>query len=167
MDYALFLRGINVGGVRMAMPELREVLDRAGLAEVRTYLNTGNVTFGSTKSVVQVERLVATTLADAFDYTAALYLLPHDRLAVVVAGYPFDTDDDHHRYAIFCDDADTVTELAAAAGGQDEVAAGDGVVYWKCPKGQTLKTPFSTVLTKPRFRASTTNRNLNTVEKML
>ena len=41
---AAFLRGINVGGRSLlAMADLKSALDDAGLADVRTYLQSGNV----------------------------------------------------------------------------------------------------------------------------
>ena len=40
--FALFLRGINVGGVRIAMKDLQRVLTEAGFGSVRTLLASGN-----------------------------------------------------------------------------------------------------------------------------
>ena len=41
------------------------------------------------------------------------------------------------------------------------------IVYWRCPKGSTLDTPFSKLTSAKKYKAATTTRNLNTVEKML
>ena len=44
------LRGINLGARnRIAMPALREALADAGFADVRTYLQSGNVVLSSGK----------------------------------------------------------------------------------------------------------------------
>ncbi|PCE65946.1 DUF1697 domain-containing protein [Sediminicola luteus] len=46
--FIAFLRGINVGGHRIIkMAELRQVLAQAGYAEVRTYIQSGNLVFAS------------------------------------------------------------------------------------------------------------------------
>jgi uncharacterized protein (DUF1697 family) len=46
--YVALLRGINVGrNKRVAMEDLREILGRLGHVDVKTYLNSGNVTFTS------------------------------------------------------------------------------------------------------------------------
>lgn len=46
--YVAFLRAINLGTHRkFPMAELRTCLEAAGLADVETYINTGNVRFGS------------------------------------------------------------------------------------------------------------------------
>ncbi len=46
--YVAFLRAINLGARRkFPMAELRACLEAAGLADVETYINTGNVRFGT------------------------------------------------------------------------------------------------------------------------
>jgi uncharacterized protein (DUF1697 family) len=49
----------------------------------------------------------------------------------------------------------------------EKVSADGRTLYWRCPKGSTLDTPFSKLSSAKRFRELTTTRNLNTVEKML
>ncbi|RYZ75251.1 MAG: DUF1697 domain-containing protein, partial [Proteobacteria bacterium] len=48
--YIAFLRGINVGGHRVKMDHLRELFRELGLANVRTYIQTGNVFFETTET---------------------------------------------------------------------------------------------------------------------
>ncbi|MEA5154009.1 DUF1697 domain-containing protein [Raineyella sp.] len=175
MEYAMFLRGINVNGVRVPMGELRDCLTDAGLEGVRTYLQTGNVTFSSVEQVRTLQPTIEEALTSTFGYEAHVQLLSHAELAAIVGGYPFPSSPDHHRYAILCATdrvaADLVDLAQTAAhepgGDRERVAGGTGVVYWSCPKGSTLATPFAKVLGQRRFRATTTNRNLNTLEKML
>ncbi|HEU4749852.1 MAG TPA: DUF1697 domain-containing protein [Acidimicrobiia bacterium] len=46
MIYVALLRGINVGGKnKMAMPRLKRTFEEVGLADVTTYINSGNVIF--------------------------------------------------------------------------------------------------------------------------
>jgi uncharacterized protein (DUF1697 family) len=52
-------------------------------------------------------------------------------------------------------------------GPQERVAAGEGVVYWRVDKGSTLKSNFAKLLTKAKYRDFNTNRNLNTLRKLL
>lgn len=47
-NYVALLRGINVGGTNLiSMADLRVVFEKLGFANVRTFLNTGNVLFQS------------------------------------------------------------------------------------------------------------------------
>ena len=46
MEYVALLRGINVGGNnKVVMSELREQVAAEGFANVRTYINSGNLLF--------------------------------------------------------------------------------------------------------------------------
>ncbi len=48
MKYVALLRGINVGGKsRVEMSRLKHVFETLGCEEVKTYINSGNVVFGS------------------------------------------------------------------------------------------------------------------------
>lgn len=48
MRYAALLRGINVGGYqKIAMADLRELLEALGLTDVKTHLQSGNAIFSS------------------------------------------------------------------------------------------------------------------------
>ena len=42
----------------------------------------------------------------------------------------------------------------------ERVAPSDGVVYWECPKGSSLDTPFAKLIAKAKYRSTTTNRDL-------
>ena len=49
--YVALLRGINVGTAkRVAMAELRALVEELGYSEVRTLLNSGNVVFSAAKA---------------------------------------------------------------------------------------------------------------------
>ena len=62
--YAVLLRGINLGKHnRLSMPDLRTVLERAGCADVRTYVQSGNGVVSWPGSAQDLERGVAEQLA--------------------------------------------------------------------------------------------------------
>ena len=52
-QYCAFLRGINVGGLKIAMADLRQLMEELGLADVRTVLATGNAVFGAAATPVE------------------------------------------------------------------------------------------------------------------
>ena len=52
--YIALLRGINISGKnKIAMPELKTALGEKGFADVKTYLNNGNVFFFYTSQPLQ------------------------------------------------------------------------------------------------------------------
>jgi uncharacterized protein (DUF1697 family) len=168
MRYAIFLRGVNVGGIKVPSTDLRRVLGDLGLTDVRTYVASGNVTCETDLTAAALQKDVEAALSKAFSYDAHVQVFSHDQLASIVERYPFANDEDHHRYVVFCDAAETAGELGKAhVGDMEKVSAKGRIVYWRCPKGSTLDTPFSKLTSAKKYRAATTTRNLNTVEKML
>ena len=67
MRYVALLRGINVGkGPRVPMKTLKDLLERLGLTDVVTYLNSGNVVFESGLGASELTRLIEEELERAF-----------------------------------------------------------------------------------------------------
>jgi uncharacterized protein (DUF1697 family) len=88
---AILLRGINVGGnARLAMPDVRRVLESLGYTEVQTYLQSGNaVVEAGRKSPSTVEREVYAALNAEFGLPNAVMVRTHRQLEAVVKGNPF------------------------------------------------------------------------------
>jgi len=170
-EYAIFLRGVNVGGIRVPMNELRQCLQSLPVQDIKTYLQSGNVTLSSNLASGELKEGVEKALTERFKYSAHVLIFLKEKLASVVAAWPFGDATDKHRYAIFCGSQATVEELVHYASELDpsveRIAAGDQVVYWQAPKGSDSNTVFNKIISKSRYKAITTNRNLNTIEKMI
>ena len=168
-QYAAFLRGVNVGGRVIKMAELKACLQKAGLKNVKTILQSGNVVFESESSAAKLKTQIEELLTKTFKYPAKVQVLSIENLQKIVQANPFtDAPADYHQYVIFIEN-DLEIQLVAEAGKRlgEEVMAGQGVVYWKVQKGQTLKTPFAKLLTKSKYKEFNTNRNINTLQKIL
>lgn len=166
--WVALLRGVNVNGITVKSAELAELLRSLGLADVRTILATGNAVFGADEDSAALKTRIEAGLAERFGYEAWIVLEPHERLAALASAYPFDEDAEHHAYVVFSsDEAALVALLEGPTGDDEEIAPGDGVAYWRCPKGASTGTPFAKHAAKARFKASTTTRNLNTVHKVV
>jgi uncharacterized protein (DUF1697 family) len=170
MKYVVFLRGINVGGRIIKMADLKDCLDSAGFEDVKTVLQSGNVIFESDKTDAgELKQQIEHVLSESFGYPAKVQVISMEKLESIVAANPFtDAPADYHQYVIFIEN-DLETGLVAEAGKQlgEAVKTSQGVVYWKVPKGQTLKTPFAKLLTKSKYKQFNTNRNINTLQKIL
>lgn len=171
MKYAMFLRGVNVGGIKVPMSELKLCLENLGLNEIKTYLQTGNVTFDSPVEKEELKQKIQIALSEEFKYTAFVQVFTADLLSKIVAGWPFKIEESKHRYAILCETQAVIDELMGCQKELDasieQIAAGPSVVYWSVPKGSTLKSEFAKIIAKPKYKSSTTNRNINTLEKMV
>lgn len=124
--FAVFLRGINVGGVRITMKDLSAVL-----------------------------------------------VTTHQELSDLVGAYPFTAVDDGIRrqdYVVLAASREVVQAVLAAVPDPSPgelVAAGQKVLYWQVPRGESLKTRIAKELARTRNKDQVTTRNMNTLRKVL
>lgn len=169
--YAAFLRGVNVGGVNLKMAEVAAALTDAGFTQVRTILATGNVLLESTAGVSSVRKKAEAALRDRFGYDAWVLAYDIGTVRALVDAFPFEREvDGYQSYVTFVADKTMLDELAALAdkaGADEKISRGDGVIYWQVPKGATLDSTIGKTMGKPRYKSSTTTRNLRTLDKVL
>lgn len=169
-SYAVFLRGINVGGINIKMADLREALKAAGFADARTLLASGNVVLTSNLDAPALKRSCENCLRDAFGYDAWVVVLDAARVSELVAACPYPDDDKTmHTYITLSSDAAMLDELDAAGAaleGNKQKRLGPEALAWLAPAGGTLDSPFSRISAKARFKATTTTRNLRTLVKV-
>lgn len=172
--FAVFLRGINIGGIRIAMKDLSQVLAESGFADVQTVLASGNVVLrAGTDDPAAVKESVQATLRAAFGYDAWVIVKNREQVAAIIEGYPFTPADDgvpRHAYAVMTTGRDVVEQMLEDCPGlspEERAAAGGDVLYWEVPKGSTLESKLSKQLAKAKYKPLTTTRNLNTMHKVL
>jgi len=166
--YIAFLRGINVGNVRIKMCDLKLAFETLAFQRVKTFLQTGNVVFESDKTLEIIKPILEKTLTATFHYDAYVLLYDYDFLAKIVPQYRHERDENHHAYVIFIDNEVIFEELKTMAEHTDEpIASGNQVIYWKVVKGESVETPFSKIIAKTKYKKNTTIRNINTLEKMI
>lgn len=167
--YALFLRGVNVGGVNLKMADVAGALSVAGFGAVRTLLASGNVLVESTADAATVRATAEAALRENFGYPAWVLVYDVAALREIVAAYPFATDAPGlHCYVTFVADDAVLAELAELTRTPGEKAvAGAGVLYWQVPKGDTVTSTVGKTMGKSRYKSTTTTRNLRTLHKVL
>ena len=171
MQNVALLRGINVGGRTIPVAELKVVFSEMDLDNVKTVLQTGNVIFSSDRSLSSLKQLIEAALSERFNYPAHVHVHRMVQLRQIVEASPFEgTDSRTHSYVVFFVDG-LEQKLMAEAKDLDSkvesIEVGDGVVYWQVVKGNTLQSSFAKYLTKARYRGFHTNRNINTLRKIL
>ncbi|WP_055398859.1 MULTISPECIES: DUF1697 domain-containing protein [unclassified Mycobacterium] len=167
--YAAFLRGVNVGGVNLKMAEVASALTDAGFADVRTILATGNVLLESSARAASVRKKAEAALRERFGYDAWVLVYDLEAVRAIVNAYPFEPEvDGYQSYVTFVAEPAVLDELAGLGAADDEkIARGDRVVYWQVRKGATLDSTIGKTMGKPRYKSSTTTRNLRTLAKVL
>lgn len=88
--YIALLRGINVGGHKVKMADLRALFGKLGLANVRSYIQTGNVFFESDENDVQALRaMIEAHLLKTLGYEVPTCIRTVGELEQVMAHDPF------------------------------------------------------------------------------
>lgn len=169
--YAVFLRGVNVGGVNLKMAAVAAALEDAGFTNVKTVLASGNVLLDSRSGVAAVRKKAEKALRDEFGYDAWVLGYEMDTLAEVSAAYPFEREvDGHHSYVTFVSDEDMpreLSELGAEPSPGEKIEPGAGVIYWQVPRDKTLDSTMGKTMGMKRYKSSTTTRNIRTIDKVL
>jgi uncharacterized protein (DUF1697 family) len=170
--YVAFLRAINLGKARkVPMADLRACLAEAGLRDVETHIQTGNVRVGtSMRSVTKVEKLLEELLLERYGFeiptiaftTAELARIRDDALAAVP---PRGNATGELRYVHLFKTGDVPTGDVAAAiaawdrPGEAGVVIGRAVHLWL--DGATQQARFLNTFKKAL--APGTNRNLKVI----
>lgn len=167
--YVALLRGVNVGGVTVRMAELAEVVRGLGYDDVVTVLASGNVLFSTTESAATAKGRLEAALRERFGYEAWVHVVTQDAVRAIVAAYPFPRAADRHAYVVVVAKPEVRTGLLAVEldPAVEQVAEGDGVLYWSTPKGSTLDSAMGKAQGSGRHKPWLTTRNLNTLEKLL
>jgi uncharacterized protein (DUF1697 family) len=89
--YVALLRGINVGGHhKMPMPRLREICVSLGLADVATYIQSGNVVFSSSEDDgAQLGERIEEAVIGAFGFEVPIVMRSAPQLRAVLTANPF------------------------------------------------------------------------------
>jgi uncharacterized protein (DUF1697 family) len=168
----LLLRGINLGpNNRVAMPQLREVLTRAGMDDVRTYVQSGNVVLTSDQPPDQLARSAEKQIAKAFGLDISVVARTRDELAQVVKCNPLtDVATNPKRYQVtFLEnepDPSVIEKLAAAAADTERLVAIGREMYAWHPEG-VARSKLWTALAGKGLGTVATSRNWTTVTTLL
>jgi len=166
------LRGVNVNGVTVRSADLKALFESLHFGQVGTVLASGNVVFDAHEDVARLKKRIEAGLRERFGYDAWIVLATQQQVAAMAAAYPFaPRDASHHPYLVFFSSAAVLADLSAQAGAlaspEEQLAAGDGVLYWEVSVGNSTETPVSKLLAKARYKPEITTRNLRTVEKII
>jgi uncharacterized protein (DUF1697 family) len=169
MKKIAFLRGINVGNIRIKMPDLKTAFKELGYRQVSTLLATGNVNFESADSLEKCKLDIQKKLTETFNYEAFAQILDAATIAKILETCQLAESEESHLYVIFIESKESEILLKNAAKDlpNSEIQFAEGIIFWKVIKGETLLTPFSKELAKTKYKSSTTMRNINTVRKLI
>lgn len=172
--YIAFLRGINVGGHRVKMDELRALFEQVKLANVETFIASGNVIFDTTtQDSTALEQRIETHLKQALGYAVDTFLRTPAELAAITAFRPFAAEEldaeGHTLHVVFLrQDPDAAGEqkLASFRTAMDDFCLRGRDLFWLC-RGKITESLVKWPLLGKSLGMSSTARNVKTIRQLV
>ena len=157
------LRAINVGGTgTLAMRDLRGLCEGAGFADVRTYIQSGNVVMRSALDEKKTRVVLEDALAAKMGRPVGVQIRSVAELEDALAGNPFPAEIPSRVVVVFLAEAPARGALASVAvPGREELQLRGRELFIHYPDGiggSRLKVPFA---------REGTARNVSTVTRLL
>jgi uncharacterized protein (DUF1697 family) len=169
--YVALFRGINVGKAkRIAMADLRKLLEKMGYGDVRTLLNSGNAVFtGGAEPAAKIATRIRAEVAKKLGVDALVIVKSARQIADICAGNALaKTATDHSRLLVaMANEARSITALMKNADrnrGDDLIHVGKHAAYLWCANG-ILESKAAVVLLKD-LEGTGTTRNWATLSKL-
>jgi uncharacterized protein (DUF1697 family) len=166
MRVVAFLRGVNLGNRRIAMAELRAIVEGLGHTDVETYLQSGNVVFApSARARRDLAGSLAAAISEAAGHDVPVVTRTGVELQEVVSASPYAVDDPTRVVVAFLA---RPVELDALALGEldaylpDELTLVGREIYVSVPNGQA-RSKLMERLTARQLPTTLTVRNWRTV----
>jgi len=175
--YLALLRGVNVGGKKLAMADLRDVAEQLGYAGVSTYIQSGNLLFSSEDSDQPgLARVLEQEIAGRLGVQCGVVVLTGTDLNRVIADNPFpDEPNPRALHAVLHQDEigpdghaqlATALERARARGCRDEAASAGRAIYLHTPDGFG-RSELAVQFARTAVHKTGTARNWATVRKLM
>ncbi|NEM91647.1 DUF1697 domain-containing protein [Galbitalea soli] len=167
--FVILLRGINVGpSKRIAMAELRRVLEEAGFERVQTVLQSGNAVVDAAAGHPDARALEA-AIAAATGVSCRVVVVDAARFLAIVDAFPFSevADDESRALITFVErmpDPAQIVRPSDAELAPERLALGREAIYQWLPHGVLATRLPSSFLRQ--FGAEATARNLRTSRRI-
>ena len=169
--YIALLRGINVGGNNIIkMADLKACFERMGFSDVVTYIQSGNVAFGTSETDEEVIlKEIEKQLNIIFNYHSPVVVLSQQHIFSVVKNAPtsFGTEPTKYKYdVLFLKSPLVATTAINDIVFNEGVDTGDGVLYFSRLISGDSKSYLGKVVKLPIYKQMTI-RNWNTTSKLV
>ena len=173
--YIALLRGINISGKnKISMPELKTALGEKGFADVKTYLNSGNVIFSDDEpDAVKLSERIRTIILETFHLEIPVFVISQDELKSLLSKAPSwwgsDCKDiyDNLIFAIAPNSIGTVAEKIGEPSAElEKVQICENVAFWSFDRKLYAKANWWKKTATPGIGEIVTIRTANTLRKI-
>ena len=174
--YIALLRGINISGKnKISMPDLKTALTEKGFADVKTYLNSGNVVFsGDETDVVKLAEKIRAIIFEVFKLEIPVFVISQDELKDLLSKAPSwwgsDNKDiyDNLIFAIAPHSIEVVAEkIGEPTAELEKVQIYGNVAFWSFDRKLYAKANWWKKTANPGIGEMITIRTANTLRKIV
>ena len=174
--YIAFLRGINISGKnKVPMAELKKGFEEIGFAEVKTYLNSGNVIFSSDEDdMVEITNRIETMIKRQFGLEIPVFVISKETLADILTHAPDwwgSEDKEIYDNLIFiippATFADVFNEIGEPKEELEKIKDYKEAVFWSFSRKDYQKTNWWSKTASTKISTKLTIRTANTVRKIV
>jgi uncharacterized protein (DUF1697 family) len=170
--YVALLRGINVGGKnKVDMPRLKTTFEAAGMKDVTTYINSGNVVFrDNRRKRPTITRVLEEAIEAEFGFSIKVLVRDQPSIRRVIRALPDSwTNDSETRCDVMFlwdsfDRKSILNELSWKPEIEDVVYV-PGAVVWRVDRSNATRSGLQKIPGTDLYRGVTI-RNCNTVRKL-
>ena len=168
--YVAFLRAINVGGTKVIkMEDLKRMFESFGLANVQTYIQSGNVIFESNDSdSAFLETKIESQLEKRLGYKVEIFLRTMRELSSIAKQTHFKVQEDETLHIVFLrekpDKKAEQTLMTFKSDADDFAVIGREVYNLRRNRERSV---FSNNFIEKIFKIPGTTRNITTIHKIL
>jgi uncharacterized protein (DUF1697 family) len=171
--YISLLRGVNVGGKnKISMPELKIAFEKRGFENVVTYINSGNILFGSDLGLPEAKAACENLIEAGFGLKIAVCIITVDHLTEAIKHAPnwWNSDADSTHNAIFAIPPATAEEIFSSVGEAkpeyEKISYYGSVIFWSASLKTYSRTRWSKIVQNKAVYNLITIRNANTTLKL-
>ena len=169
-SWIAILRGINVSGVKkVPMAELRGLLAEAGLVNLKTYIQSGNLVFNSHQEQGKIKLLIEEAIQNHFGFKVPTQVISENDFNSIVSNCPASYKDTNKLYVTFLSSPpkpDLVDSIPDSSNPKEMFQVSPRAVYVYCPDGYG-KTKINNVFFESKLKVIATTRNWKTCQKLL
>jgi uncharacterized protein (DUF1697 family) len=172
MRYVALLRGINVGGKnKIDMAGLRAAFEAAGMADVTTYITSGNVMFSTArKDRSRAVAALEAAIQERFGFHVDMLLKDADQMRAIVVAIPADWANDQ---STKCDvlylwgdvDRPSIKDELDFRPEIEDVLYTPGAVIWRVDRKSATRSRLPRIVGTPLYKRITI-RNCTTARKL-
>ena len=168
--YIALFRGINIGGHHtLPMKDLVRILQEMGFENIKTYIQSGNVVFQSTKTQRNsIAKDISQKISDIYGFEPKVLLLDQATLQDAIKNNPFETSDGKALHIIFLESIPTAPDLErlnALKSKSEEFKLSKNIFYLFTPEGVGRSKLAANI--EKSLGVEGTGRNWNTVSKLI